>query len=31
MRKLPAETWPEVWHDVPILTEDQFCLESLYP
>jgi Transposase DDE domain len=26
-RKLPPEIWPEVWHDVPILTEQQFCLQ----
>lgn len=31
MARLPAETWPEVWHDVPILTENQFCTQSLYP
>jgi hypothetical protein len=30
-RKLAAEPWADVWHDVPTLTEKQFCPEYLYP
>ena len=29
--KLAPEPWPEVWHDVPTLTEQAFCSEELYP
>jgi Transposase DDE domain len=30
-RKLTAEPWADVWHNVPTLTEMQFCSEYLYP
>jgi hypothetical protein len=29
--KLAPETWPDEWHNVPTLTEEQFCSEELYP
>jgi hypothetical protein len=29
--KLAPEPWPEVWHDVKILTEQAFCSQELYP
>jgi hypothetical protein len=29
--KLTPEPWADEWHDVPTLTEKQFCSEELYP
>lgn len=29
--KLPQESWPEPWHDVPTLTEDDFLSGPTYP
>jgi hypothetical protein len=31
MSKLAPEPWADEWHDVPTLTEKQFCSEELYP
>ena len=31
LRPLPPEPWPDVWHDVPQVTEKQFCSQELYP
>jgi hypothetical protein len=28
---LAPEPWPEVWHDVPLLTEQAFCSDKTYP
>jgi len=29
--RLDPETWPEPWHDVPTLTEQQLCRRKVYP
>ena len=29
--KLAPEPWPEVWHDVPTITEQEFCSDKTYP
>jgi len=29
--KLAPEPWPNVWHDVPTLSEQEFCTGELYP
>jgi Transposase DDE domain len=29
--RLEPETWPEPWHDIPTLTEEQFCSDKTYP
>jgi hypothetical protein len=29
--KLAPEPWPETWHDVKTLTEQEFCSQELYP
>jgi hypothetical protein len=29
--KLAPEPWPDVWHDVPALTEEQLCSGATYP
>lgn len=29
--KLPEESWPEAWHDVPTLTEQEFLSGPTYP
>jgi hypothetical protein len=28
---LHPEPWPEPWHDVPTVTEEEFCLQRFYP
>jgi hypothetical protein len=28
---LNPEPWPEPWHDVPTVTEEEFCLRRFYP
>lgn len=25
------DPWPEPWHDAPVITEDQFCSQKVYP
>ena len=29
--KLAPEPWPDAWHDVPNVTEQQFCSDKTYP
>jgi hypothetical protein len=29
--KLAPESWPDVWHDVPTPTEQEFCSDKTYP
>lgn len=31
LRKLPEESWPETWHDIPTLTEQEFLSGPTYP
>lgn len=29
--KLAPEPWPDAWHDVPTITEQEFCSDKTYP
>jgi hypothetical protein len=29
--QLTPEPWPDTWHDVPTVTEQEFCSQELYP